>query len=85
MTRPVEYDDVPVVPADAVVDPHWQELVRPVSGVPVSYLPPAMPGEQARWRKAASVVLLVLITTTTAGGVCLTYGPGELFALLTRS
>jgi hypothetical protein len=84
VTRISDYDDVPAVPADAVVDPYWQELVRPVSGVPTSYLPPAMPGDHAPWRKAASVVLLVLLTTTTAGGVCLTYGPGELFALLTR-
>lgn len=84
MTRLSDYDDVPAVPADAVVDPYWQDLVRPASGVPTSYLPPAMPGEQPRWRRVAAVVLLVLITTTTAGGVCLTYGPGELFDLLTR-
>ena len=84
MSRLSEYDDVPAVAPDAVVDPHWQELVRPVSGVPVSYLPPTMRGDHAPWRKVAAVVLLVGITTATAGGVCLTYGPGELFALLNR-
>lgn len=84
MTRLSHYDDVPAVQADAVVDPHWQDLVRPASGLPAAYLPPSMPGEHARWRKVAAVVLLVGIVTTTAGGVCLTYGPGELFALLTR-
>lgn len=83
MTRS-SYDDVPAAPADAVVDPHWQELVRPSSALPPSYLPPAMAGEQARWRKVAAVVVLVGLVTATAGGVCLTYGPGELFALLRR-
>lgn len=84
MSRLSEYDDVPAVPVDAVVDPHWQELVKPSSLLPAAYLPPAMPGEHARWRKVSAVVVLVGIVTATAGGVCLTYGPGELFALLTR-
>ena len=71
--------DVPAVPADAEVDPHWQELVRPSSMLPVAYLPPSMPGEHARWRRVSATVVLVGLLSATAGGVCLTYGPGDLF------
>ncbi len=78
-----EYDEVPAVPRDAELDPHWAELApsRP-DLVPASYLPAAMPGEQPAWRKASAVVLIAMFVTATTGGVCLTYGPGELFALL---
>ena len=78
-----EYDEVPAVPREAELDPHWAELAphRP-DLVPQSYLPAAMPGEQPTWRKASAVVLIVMFVTATTGGVCLTYGPGELFALL---
>ncbi len=76
-----EYDEVPDA-ADALeVDPHWQELQ--VTGLlPTSYLPATMPGPQPRWRRTAAWVLIVLLLTVTAGGVCLTYGPAELFRLL---
>ena len=50
--------------------------------MPQSYLPAAMPGRQPTWRKASAVVLITMFVTATTGGVCLTYGPGELFALL---
>lgn len=84
MTRPAEYDEVPDVARDAVVDPHWAELVRPSSALPTAYLPPSMRGPQPAWRRVSAVVVLVGLVTATAGGVCLTYGPGELFALLSR-
>jgi len=78
-----EYDEVPAVPLDAEVDPHWAELAptRP-DQVPQSYLPAAMAGRQPTWRKASAVVLIAMFVAATTGGVCLTYGPGELFALL---
>ena len=78
-----EYDLVPDGPRDAEEDPHWTELAptRP-DQVPTSYFPAAMPGEHPPWRRAAAVVLIVMFLSATAGGVCLTYGPGELFALL---
>lgn len=78
-----EYDDVPVVSPDAEVDPNWQQLAptRP-DQVPQSYFPAAMAGEQPTWRKVSAVVLIAMFVTATTGGVCLTYGPGELFALL---
>ncbi len=79
------YDDVPDVPRDAELDPHFAELTAGrASLLPASYMPAAMPGVQPRWRRVSAVVLITMFTTATAGGVCLTYGPGELIALLRR-
>lgn len=75
------YDDIPAAPRDAELDPHWSELQQSPSGVPLAYLPPTMGGPQPRWRRVSAVVLLVMLVTVTAGGVCLTYGPAELFEL----
>ena len=80
-----EYDHVPAVPRDAEVDPHFAELTAGrASLLPASYMPAAMPGEHPRWRRVSAVVLITMFTSATAGGVCLTYGPGELIALLQR-
>lgn len=76
------YDDVPAAPPDAELDPHWADLQQSPSAVPLAYLPASMAGPQARWRRVSAVLLLVALVTVTAGGVCLTYGPAELFALL---
>jgi hypothetical protein len=76
-----EYDDVPDAADVREVDPHWQEL-QVTGPLPTSYLPATMPGPQPRWRRTAAWVLIGLLTTVTAGGVCLTYGPAELFRLL---
>ena len=83
MSYRAEYDDVPNVPRAAEVDPNWEQYAptRP-DQVPTSYFPAAMPGEQPAWRKASAIVLIAMFVTATTGGVCLTYGPGELFALL---
>ena len=79
-----EYDDVPDAADVRDVDPHWQSLQ--VTGLlPTSYLPPTMGGPQPRWRKAAAWALITMLTTVTAGGICLTYGPAELFRLLDLS
>ena len=78
MHRP-EYDEVPAVAPDAVPDEHVAELLTRTSKVPTSYLPAVMPGPQAPWRRWSAVVLLTLLVTVTAGGICLTYGPAELF------
>ena len=76
-----EYDDVPDAADVREVDPHFRELQ--VTGLlPTSYLPATMPGRQPRWRRTAAWVLIVMLTTVTAGGICLTYGPAELFRLL---
>ena len=81
MTRP-EYAAVPDGRDAAEVDPHWQDLQRlPAGALPAAYLPPSMPGQATGWRRGAAWVLIVMLVSATAGGVCLTYGPGELFAL----
>ena len=80
-----EYAQVPDVPRDAEADPYFAELTAGRGSLlPTSYLPPSMPGEHPRWRRVSAVVLIVMFTSATAGGVCLTYGPGELIALLRR-
>ena len=81
MSHRAEYSDVPDAREVRDVDPHWQELFVH-SALPASYLPPSMPAQQHGWRRVAAWVLIAMITSTTAGGICLTYGPGELFALL---
>lgn len=77
-----EYDEVPAAAVDAEPDPHWSELLQRTSSVPTSYLPASMAGPQPRWRRVSAVIVLVMLTTVTAGGICLTYGPAELFELL---
>ncbi len=78
-----EYDEVPDARDAGEVDPHWQQLLRPGT-LPTAYLPPSMPGPQSAWRRGAAWVLIACLVTVTAGGVCLTYGPAELFRLLDR-
>ena len=79
------YDDVPAAPRDAELDPHFAELTGGrTTLVPESYLPSATAGALTGWRRASAWVLIGLLLTVTAGGVCLTYGPDELFALLER-
>ena len=85
MDLPQEYAEVPDVPHDAELDPHFAALTAGrATLLPASYMPAAMPGEHPRWRRVSAVVLIVMFTSATAGGVCLTYGPGELIALLRR-
>ncbi len=78
-----EYAAVPDGRDVAEPDPHWQEL-RPAGSLPAAYLPAAMPGQQRGWRRVAVWVLVAMLTSAASGGVCLTYGPGELFRLLER-
>lgn len=78
-----EYDEVPDAADVREVDPHWQELLRPGT-LPTSYLPPSMPGPVSGWRRGAAWVLIAALVTVTAGGICLTYGPAELFRLIDR-
>ena len=82
MHRP-EYDAVPDGRDAAEQDPHFAEL-QLRTALPASYLPPSMPGQQTGWRRGAAWALIVLIGSATAGGICLTYGPGELFRLLAQ-
>ncbi|MCU1672792.1 MAG: hypothetical protein JWN77_905 [Frankiales bacterium] len=71
------YADVPEVPRDAEVDPHWQELRGLGWGLPEAYMPPAMAGHRSGWMRIAAWVLITVFLTATTGGICLTYGPGN--------
>ena len=82
MTFRGEYDQVPAAPLDADIDPHWQDLLLASPGMPTSYLPPSMPGPHSLSRRVGASALIALLLTATAGGVCLTYGPDELFRLV---
>lgn len=78
-----EYDDVPAVPVDAELDPHWAELTAGrTSLLPLAYMPAAMAGQQSGWRRGAALVVITMLVSATAGGICLTYGPGELLNLV---
>lgn len=83
MHRP-EYDTVPDGRDAGEPDPHWQEL-QLRTALPASYLPPSMPGQQQGWRRVAAWVLIVMLASAAAGGICLTYGPAELFRLFETS
>lgn len=74
---------VPDVAPDAEVDPHFQELLlggRNGTRLSPAYLPSSMAGPQKAWRVKAAWVLIVMILTVTGGGICLTYGPAQLFS-----
>ena len=70
-----DYSKVPSADADAEVDPYWLEM-RGTSGLPPTYMPPAMPGRQSGTVRAVAVALIAIFVLATATGVCLTYGPG---------
>jgi len=72
----LEHVEVPDVDDDAEIDPWWQAS-REGWTLPMAYLPPAMGGRQAGWRKVAAWVLISVFLTATTGGICLTYGPGH--------
>lgn len=80
MAYRAEYADVPDG-SGLEVDPHWLELQRGTE-LPTSYLPSSVPGEHSPWRRFAALVLIIMLVSATAGGICLTYGPQELFRLL---
>ncbi|HVQ87633.1 MAG TPA: hypothetical protein VMT88_05565 [Actinomycetes bacterium] len=66
--------EVPAADIDAEIDPHWLDM-QPSTSLPAIYLPAAMPGYQAPWRKIVAVSLCAVFVLATAAGVCLTYGP----------
>lgn len=73
-----EWDSVPADVEGWEVDPHWLELQHG-SGLPESYMPSSVAGPQARWRRVVAVIILLGLIGATAAGICLTYGPHELF------
>lgn len=74
--------DVPAAPDDAIVDPHFEELMAGgTNTLPASYMPAAPPGQVRGWRRSAVWLLLGGLTFTMATGLCITYGPEELLLL----
>lgn len=68
---------------DAVVDPHFLDLMAGgTSSLPASYMPSAPPGQVNGWRRGAVWVLLGGLMVTMATGLCITYGPEQLLLLL---
>lgn len=74
METPLPYEHVPDADPDSEPDEHWLELRGPGSGLPDSYLPPAMAGEHAAWVRWAAIGVIGVFLIATATGICLTYG-----------
>lgn len=83
-TYRTEWDDVPDTRDDVAgleVDPHWLDLQQRTE-LPTSYMPTSVPGDQPPWRRMTALVILVMLLAATASGICLTYGPHELFRFI---
>lgn len=80
MAHHPEYDLVPPADDAREVDPHWLDLQRG-SDLPSAYLPSLPPAQARGWRRAAVWVLIAMLVSATSAGICLTYGPAELFRL----
>ena len=76
MTR--QWPDVPDAGDDAVPDPNLQGLHSP-GMLPAYYLPPAMPTQLSGWRRLAAWTVIAMLLAAASAGVCMTYGPEELW------
>jgi hypothetical protein len=68
-----EVEQVPDVPREAEIDPHFLDL-RGGADLPALYMPPAMPGRHSSGIRAVALILIGIFVAATAAGVCLTYG-----------
>lgn len=73
-----EWDTVPHDAEEWEVDPHWLALQHGTA-LPESYMPTSTGGPQAHWRRVVALVIILMLVATVAAGICLTYGPHELF------
>lgn len=78
---PQPLPDVPDADPDATVDPAWSDL-RTNAALPGWYQPAAMPTQVAGWRRAAAWTVVVMLVSSASAGLCLTYGPDELWRFL---
>lgn len=69
------------VEPDAVVDPNWQRMLAD-GPLPSYYLPAAMPTQVRGWRRVAAWTVIVMLVSSASAGICLTYGPDELWRFL---
>lgn len=77
------YPDVPAAADDAEPDERFAALLQATSQLPGAYLPAVMTPPHSRWRRGSAWVLLVMLVTVTGAGICLTYGPAELWRAVT--
>ncbi len=73
--------DVPDAGDDAVVDPNLSAMLA-AAQLPSYYLPAAMPTQVDGWRRAAAWTVVVMLVSSASAGICLTYGPDELWRFL---
>lgn len=75
--------DEPALAEDAVVDPHFAGLLA-AGTLPGYYQPPSMPRQFDGWRRSVVWVVITLLLTTASAGICVTYGPEELWRVVTE-
>ena len=73
--------DVPDAGDHAVPDPNLDRLMH-AGPLPAYYLPATMPTQVSGWRRAAAWTVVVMLVSSASAGICLTYGPDELFRVL---
>ncbi|CAN5384786.1 hypothetical protein BH23ACT9_BH23ACT9_05220 [soil metagenome] len=76
-----DWPDVPDAGDDAVPDPGFEDLMAD-GLLPAYYLPAAMPRQVTGWRRAAAWTVIVMLVSAAGAGICLTYGPDELWRVL---
>lgn len=76
-----DWPDVPDAGDDAIPDPNLDRL-RADRLLPAYYLPAAMPTQVQGWRRGAVWTVIVMLVSSAGAGICLTYGPDELWRSL---
>lgn len=76
-----KWPDVPDAGDDAVPDPNLEALLAD-GLLPAYYLPAAMPTQLGGWRRMAAWTVVVMLVASASAGICLTYGPEELWRYL---
>lgn len=72
------WPDVPDAGDSAVPDPNIAGLLAGRT-LPAYYLPAAMPTQFGGWRRMAAWTVIVMLIASASAGICLTYGPEELW------
>ncbi|MGI9015769.1 MAG: hypothetical protein ACR2HR_01465 [Euzebya sp.] len=78
---PMPLPTVPDAGDDAIPDPNLDRLLAQGT-LPAYYLPAVMPTQVSGWRRGAAWTVIVMLVSSASAGICLTYGPDELFRVL---
>ncbi|WP_370325870.1 hypothetical protein [Euzebya sp.] len=73
--------DVPDAGDDAVRDPNLDGLYAQRL-LPAWYQPAAMPTQVRGWRRVAAWTVVAMLLVTVTAGICLTFGPDEMWRVL---